>query len=105
MSLPVINFLELDKTLKSRIHINATRNTETMNRFLLIFTNEHYPMSEVLKVLSEAEFPLSEYLKELRIKNARREPYIYTDPFTTIQYTLNYKVLDGLMKKIENLMI
>ena len=105
MSLPVINFLELDKSLKNQIHLRAIKEPRLMDQFLLIFTNEHYPISQVLETLSQAEFPLNEYLKELRIKNVRRDSYIYTNPITSIQYTLNYKVLDGLIKKIENLMI
>lgn len=105
MSLPVINFLELNSKLKTEIYVQATTNPESMDRFLIIYTNEGYPVSEVLKRLSEAEFPLNEYLKELRVKNAKEAVYIYRNPFTKQEYKLNYGILNELINKIQNLLI
>lgn len=105
MSLPVVNFLELDSKLKMEIYVQATTNPESMDRFLIIHTNEGYPVSEILKRLTEAEFPLNEYLKNLRIKNIRRTMYIYRNPFTRQEYNLNYGILNELINKIQNLLI
>lgn len=105
MSLPVVNFLELNSKLKTEIYVQATWNPESMDRYLIIYTNERYSISEILKRLSEAEFPLNDYLKDLCIKNARKNVYIYKDPFTSKEYKLNYGILNELINKIQNLLI
>lgn len=105
MSLLVVNFPELNSKLKTEIYVQATSNPESMDRFLILYTNEGHPVSEILKRLSEAEFPLNEYLKELRVKNAKRDVYVYRNPFTKQEYKLNYGILSELINKIQNLLI
>ena len=105
MSLPEIDFRELDGSLKNQIHLRAIKRPDLMDQFLLIFTNKYYPISKILETLSQAEFPLNDYLKELRIKVYNKVSYSYQDPYTKTQYTLNYEILDDLIKKINNLLI